>query len=298
MKRLYANLLLLLVAIIWGGGFIFVQVLLDVGMQAGFITMLRGGIFSLAAFIIFFKKIIKMTKKDVFVGVIAGGTNALGFLLQAIGQGMTTASHTALITGANVAFVPFVAFVFFKTRPSLKSIIAVIICVLGAFLLVNNFTATEGGVSVIGDLLVLVSAFMFGANIAYLGNRGGQTHYGVVAFFMGVSLFVISFIYSAFTKQMYIPTGNTGKIIFSLLYLGLFSSTLCQILQVVCQRHTSAVSASLILALESFFGGVFAIWYGDAVTWNLIVGGLLILLSVFVQEADFIFIKKIFKKKE
>ncbi len=279
-------MLLFLVAMIWGGGFIFVQILLDSGMSAGLVSVFRGLIFTACTFALFFKKIIKMTARDVKVGLIAGVTNALGFLLQTIGQSMTTSSHAALITVTYVIFVPIICWIFWKVRPGLKTAIAVIMCVIGAFLLVKDFTLEADGKAIWGDLLVLISAVMFGLNIAYLGRSGKQTHYGVVSFFMGVSLFGVSIIYTLAFKQYSMPTGNYGMVILSMLYLGVLSSSLCQILQVVCQRHTSPESASMILILEGFFGGVLSLFYGDTLTVNLVLGGLIIIAAVLLQECD------------
>lgn len=288
MKKYQANLLLLLVAVIWGGGFVFVEILLNAGMAPGMITMIRGGIFSVCTFALFFKRIIKMTRQDLKVGLIAGGTNALGFLIQAIGQNMASPSHASLITMIYVIFVPIVCWIVYKIRPRLKTVFAVIMCVIGAFFLVNSFTGDTSTTALIGDGLLLLSTVMFAVNIAYLGNSCKQTHYGVVSFFMGATMFVISFGYAFISGQTQLPDRSDALIsILSVLYLGLLSSALCQIVQVYCQRFTSAVSASLILTLEGFFGGLFSFVYGEKITWNLIVGGVIIIISVLLQEIDF-----------
>lgn len=300
MKKSQANLLLLLVAVIWGGGFIFVEILLNAGMAPGMITMIRGAIFSVCAFALYFKRIIRMTRTDLKVGLIAGSTNALGFILQAIGQSMTSPSHCSLITAIYVVFVPIVCWIFYKIRPGVKTLFAVIMCVIGAFFLVNNFSGAVNPTALFGDALVLLGAVVFSFNIAYLGNSGKQTHFGVVSFFMGSTMFAMSLVYALCSKGTQMPAREDALVsVLSILYLGLLSSTLCQVLQVYCQRHTSAVSASLILTLEGFFGGVFSVFYGDKITWNLIVGGVIIILSVFVQEIDFIALKnKLLRNKK
>ena len=299
MKKYQANLLLFLISVIWGGGFIFVEILLDCGMSPGMITMFRGLIFAVCAFILYFKHIIKATRQDLKVGLIAGVTNALGFILQAIGQSMTSPSHASLITVTYVIFVPIFAVIFYKIKPGLKTLFAVLLCVIGAFMLVNNFSGDINGKALIGDGLVLAGAAMFGLNMAYLGHSGKQTHYGVVSFYMGLSLFVMSAVYVLATRTTQLPTERPWTVVGSILYLGLLSSTLCQILQVVCQRHTSPVSASMILTLEGFFGGVLAVLYKDPLEWNLIVGGVIILIAVLVQEIDIKALsKKILNKKE
>lgn len=298
MKKIHANLLLLLVAVIWGGGFVFVEMLLQAGMSAGLITAFRGLIFSVLCFALYFKHIVRMKLKDVKIGLIAGATNALGFLLQTIGQSYASASSTSLITMMYVVFVPLVGWIFYKAKPNSKTYISLLLCVLGALLLVD-FSGERLSTELLGDVLVLISAVLFGANMAILGHSGKDTHYGVVSFFMAISLFAISSVYTLVSGQTSLPTGNLGLSILSILYLGVLSSALCQIVQVLCQRHTSPESASLILMLEGFFGGVFSVLYGDKFTVNLLIGGLLIMLAVFIQEADVrSLIKKLFKKRE
>ena len=263
------------------------------------ITMLRGLIFAACTFAVFFKHIIRMTLADLKVGLIAGGTNALAFLLQAIGQSYTSPSHSALITVIYVVMVPIFCWIFYRIRPKIKTAISVIMCVLGAIVLVNGEADGFGSKVLLGDLLVFAAAIMFGMNIAYLGHSGKQTHYGTVGFFMGVSLFAVSLIYVLVAGETFSFNGNEWKVIGSLAYLGVLSSTLCQILQVVCQRYTSPVSASMIMTLEGFFGGVFSLFYGDALTWHLVVGGLVIVVSLLIHEFDFsLFFKKKEDKKE
>ena len=298
MKKIQANILLLVVAVIWGGGFIFVEILLNAGMPAGMITMLRGLVFALCTFVLFFKHIVKMTFADFKVGITAGITNGLGFLLQAIGQSYTSPSHAALITVIYVVMVPVFCWIFYRIRPKIKTAISVFLCVLGAIVLVNGVDTGFGGKVLLGDFLVFLSAIMFGANMAYLGHSGKETHYGTVSFFMGAVLFLLSLIYVLIFRETYIPKGNVWKIIASVAYLGILSSSLCQILQVVCQRYTSPVSASMIMTLEGFFGGVLALFYSDTLSWHLVVGGLIIVISLLLHEFDFSALKGKRKKRE
>lgn len=46
MKKTTANLLLLLIAVFWGSGFIVVKLCLDLGLSAGLVNFFRGGIFA------------------------------------------------------------------------------------------------------------------------------------------------------------------------------------------------------------------------------------------------------------
>ena len=297
MKKSQANALLLLVTVIWGGGFIFVESLLNSGVPAGMLTMVRGIIFIICTFALFRKEIFRMKRADVKVGLIAGVTNAVAFLLQTIGQKYTTASHSALITVTYVIFTALACWIFYGARPNLKTAFAAIMCVLGTFLLVGGFG--KGSLNLLGDGLVLLCAVIFGINIAYLGKSGKQTHYGVVSFFMAVTLFGVSLVYTLAAREFYLPAGlSIPKTVLGFAYLGILSSTLCQVLQVSCQRYTSPSTASVILTLEGFFGGVFALLTGEPLTWRLAVGGIIIVLALILQEAEIPAFEKNLRKSE
>lgn len=300
MKKSRANLLLFLVAVIWGGGFLFAKVALESGFDAGTVSMFRGLFLMVISFIIFFRHIIKINLRDVVVGLIAGGTNAAGFILQTYGQSLTTTSHASLLTVVYVVFVPIVLWIFYGIRPRLKTVFALILCVLGTLFLTNMLRESEGS-SLVGDLIVLAGAVVFGVNMAYLGQSGRESHYGVVAFFMGAVMFVASLIFSFATGGPHFPSAADPvalrRGIISIIYIGLFSTALCQILQVLCQRYTSPVSASVILTLEGLFGSILALIFGfDEFSVNLVVGGLLLTAGVFVQVSEINW-KKLFAKR-
>lgn len=59
MKKTTANLLLLLIAVFWGSGFIVVKLCLDLGLSAGLVNFFRGGIFAALSLLFFYKHIKK-----------------------------------------------------------------------------------------------------------------------------------------------------------------------------------------------------------------------------------------------
>lgn len=67
----------------------------------------------------------------------------------------------------------------------------------------------------------------------------------------------------------------------------MFASFAAQLLQVIGQRNTDATSAGLILMTESLFGSLFSVVGGfEALTNNLLLGGLLIIVSILIVEIN------------
>ena len=72
-----------------------------------------------------------------------------------------------------------------------------------------------------------------------------------------------------------------------MLYAGVLSCGVAYTLQVVAQRHTDPVLASMILSLESVFGVLFSVlFYGEQMTGRLVLGFAVIFLSVLISETD------------
>ncbi|WP_418965162.1 EamA family transporter, partial [Cetobacterium sp.] len=120
MKReSFSKLLLLLVAMIWGSGFPATKIILDSGIRPFEFLGIRFFITAIVMFIIMRIKRIKIEKNEMNLGVIAGLVLFLAFAFQTVGLVYTTSSKNAFITGANVIFVPYIAWIFTKEKPKL-----------------------------------------------------------------------------------------------------------------------------------------------------------------------------------
>ena len=82
--------------------------------------------------------------------------------------------------------------------------------------------------------------------------------------------------FSAFTS----PKGMAA-----VAYLGIFSTCLCYFLQTTAQQHVDSAKAAIILATESLFGTIFSVVLGyDKLTFNMVLGGIIILTSIIMTE--------------
>jgi drug/metabolite transporter (DMT)-like permease len=80
--------------------------------------------------------------------------------------------------------------------------------------------------------------------------------------------------------------GSGGWI--GLLYAAILSSALTFCLQAFGQKYVSPTKAALIFSLESVIATIAAaIFYEEVITWNVIVGGLLMLAATIIVQIKF-----------
>ncbi|MBR5251458.1 MAG: DMT family transporter [Oscillospiraceae bacterium] len=286
MSKQSAILIMLLVTLIWGGGFPATKLSLDFGVTVGIINMVRGAIFTVLVFCVFNRQIVKIKKADLKIGLLAGTANVLAFLLQTIGTQYTTLSNSAFLTTTNVIMIPFMAWVLMKRKPRARNFAAMAVCMMGTAVLAGVF---HSGLSFnIGDIYTLLCAFFYGLSIVFVAMQKTETHFAVSAFMMGLTHFLGGLFYFIFAEGAHIPALEWKVAILPVLYLGIFSSFLAQSLQILSQRYVSPNTASLVFMFESVFGSIFSIAFGfEQFTPSLVLGGGLIITSLVISEVDF-----------
>ncbi|MBE6866655.1 MAG: DMT family transporter [Oscillospiraceae bacterium] len=291
MKKSTAILMLIIVTVIWGGGFIGIKMALDGGMTAGTLNMARGFIFTAIVFGAFHQHILNMSKAELLNGILVGTFNALGFITQAVGALYTTPSNSSFLTTTNVVMVPFMAWAIFKVRPKLRNLVAVAVCMAGMGVLTGAFE-TEFILN-IGDLYTVIGALFFGLSIVFLAKQPEGGHFSTGAFMMGITLFMAGAVYTVLFENISLAAIPWAKVIWPVLYLAVGSNFVAQSMQIVAQRYLSASTACLILMLEGVFGSVFSVMFGyEPFTMNLLLGGGLIVCSLILSEVQVV------KKKE
>ncbi|MEG1050005.1 MAG: EamA family transporter, partial [Oscillospiraceae bacterium] len=97
MKKQTAIFCLFLVSLIWGTGFVATKMALDFGVTVGITNAVRGLIFSVMVLVFFKDSVVHMSSQQLKIGLLAGGFNVLGFILQTIGAQYTAPSSSAFI---------------------------------------------------------------------------------------------------------------------------------------------------------------------------------------------------------
>ena len=283
MTKNKANLLLFVVAIFWGFGTCMMKLATSAELSTGLLNGIRGFIFALLSLLFFGKRIIKMTKKEFKLALIAGFINTCGFIIQTIGITSTTPAKCGFITGTYIVFIPVFVFFVYHQKIQLNHLISIVVAIIGMAILTgiyreqNHFNR--------GDLLSLISAMFYALSIAYLGNTAKDIDFSIVAFMLGITLMIGGGLWWIVVDKADIGQIHIKDALISVLYLSVVTSFICQSIQIFAQKYTKAVIAGLILMLEGFFALVFSILLGyDVLSYDLVVGGIIMMIAFVLAE--------------
>jgi len=254
--RLRADLILFIIAIIWGSAFVAQRV----AGQIGSVYLFNAARYILAGLVVLpfawrVRQIAnpphKMTREQYKWMFIAGVLLFVAAALQQAGMQYTTAGNAGFITSLYVVLVPIVLFLGWREKPHGLAIIAVALAAAGAFVL-----STGGRFEFqIGDALELVGALFWALHVSLLGKFASR--FEAMSFSVGQLLVcgILNLILGIFIEQPVFTWSLVGAVA----YTAIFSLGLCYTLQVWAQRHTPPADAALILSLESVFA-VLAGW--------------------------------------
>ena len=292
-KRYIAESGLLLIGILWGMGFVTVKIGLNAGMNTFYLMWLRFlGSFVLLS-ILFRKKIKKVSKDDLKAGVILGIIQYFGYVFQTYGAANTTVGKNAFFTAINVIIVPYIFWMLNKKRPDIFSFSASIICLIGVGIMSLdsnlNFTHLNKG-----DVMTIISAFFFALQVAYTGYFGRKVHpmnLVLLQMLVGGLLFAGTQFATSGLREV-IPLH--GETLMAIIYAVVFSTAIPMLLQIYCQRLTTATRASILMSTESMFAPIFAfLVLGEMMTLRVALGAVFILFSVVVSETNLGMVKEV-----
>ena len=291
-QRYIAESGLLLLGILWGMGFVTVKIGLNAGMNTFYLMWLRFlGSFVLLS-ILFRKKIKKVSKDDLKAGVILGIIQYFGYVFQTYGAAHTTVGKNAFFTAINVIIVPYIFWMLNKKKPDIFSFSASIICLIGVGIMSLdsnlNFTHLNKG-----DVMTIISAFFFALQVAYTGYFGRKVHpmnLVLLQMLVGGLLFAGTQFATSGLREV-IPLH--GETLMAIIYAVVFSTAIPMLLQIYCQRLTTATRASILMSTESMFAPIFAfLVLGEMMTLRVALGAVFILFSVVVSETKLGMVKE------
>lgn len=283
MKKWLAIGGLILVTVIWGGGFVASDMALE-SMKPFQIMMVRFLVASVLMGILGLgnrKKAEQATKRAgaIKAGVLMGIALFMGFSLQTIGLQYTTPSKNAFLTALNVVIVPFIAFLILKKRIGIKGIVGAILSVVGVALLSLNGNLTLS----LGDGLTLLCAVGFAFQIFFTSEFVKKYPASVLNMVQMITAFVLSAASLVIFGEMEFQVTTKGWL--SVLYLGIISTTVCYLLQTACQKYVDETKAAIVLSMESVFGTIFSIIIlHEVITLRMVIGCLIILIAVIISN--------------
>lgn len=278
MKNYLAVAGLILVTVIWGGGFVASDLALD-SLSPFQIMTVR---FGLGAFLMGcagFRELKGIGKEEVKAGIWMGIALFAGFAFQIVGLQYTTPSKNAFLTALNVVIVPFIAFAVSRKKIGARGLVGAVLAVIGVGVLSLEKDLTLG----IGDFLTLLCAVSFAFQIFLTGVYVKKYKASVLNFIQMAVSFVLSAVFLVIFGEIHFQATAAGWL--SVLYLGVVSTTVCYLLQTACQKYVEETKAAIILSMESVFGTLFSILIlHEQITARMIVGCLLIFGAVILSN--------------
>jgi len=284
-QRLWADLLLLLVAVVWGSAFVAQRLGMEqVGPFAFNATRFAVG--ALALIPILGWKRLRATQR----GALRDGA-VLGLLLfgaaslQQIGLIWTTAGKAGFITGLYVIFVPLLLALFWREFVGWLGWLGAGLAAAGLLLLsVQGSGLTGGGFRLApGDGWVLGSAVVWALHVIAIGRMAPGRDPLRLAWVQ----FIVCSLLSLAAALVVEPGTWPGLLLAvpAVLYAGVISIGLGYTGQVVAQRHTGSTRAAIILSTESVFAALFG-WLalGEALTALQLAGCGLMLAGMLLAQ--------------
>jgi drug/metabolite transporter (DMT)-like permease len=275
-----AELILVMITLIWGTTFVFIKNSLEYTSTFVFLTIR----FLLAA--LFLRIWFHQALKDIPPATwIAGGIIGLflsaGNFFQTAGLGITTASKSAFFTSTVVVYVPMISVFIAKERLKLSSIISVMIVTAGLFLL----TSPQGQGFNLGDFLTIFCAMVFAFQLVFVQVFSRKFQVKQLVYVEMVTNFILSipliFIFDG--KDMFLHLH--WKLIALLVYLSVIAAGVVFFLQMRYQRDTTATKAAIIYCLEPLFASTFAYFtIGETFTTVGLIGAGVVIAGILMSE--------------
>lgn len=272
-----ADLAMLMVCIIWGTAFVVVKnALADIG------PILFVGLRFMVAFLVLaavsHRDIIKIRRSTLSSGCLLGVFLFIGYTFQTVGLKYTTSSNAGFITGVSVVLVPIIYSILHKKRPTLLTIITVLMATVGLYLL----SVPKGSIALsYGDLLVLVGAFGFALHIIYV-DYYSHRHNAIAI--TGIQVLVVGLICTAIGSIFEpIPARISFNAMFAIIVTAVFATALAFLLQNYLQKYSTPTRFAIVFASEPVFAAMAGyLWAGERLNRLGFIGAGLILLAMLI----------------
>jgi drug/metabolite transporter (DMT)-like permease len=294
MNKKFANLVFLIATVIWGFAFIWQkQAAIIPAFTVGMLRSIFATVFLLAIIPLtdrltrserrlFSKKtVLDFNKHELIGGAVLGVIITVATSFQQYGLEGTDASKAAFITALYVVIVPIISTIFGK-RPTLGSVIGVVLAVVGFY-----FLCITPGVGVEPhDMLVLVCALIFALHIIAVdrlsvncdGVRMSCIQFAVASILNGILALIFD---APPSKEAFLQA------LLPLLFLGILSSGVAYTLQIIGQKHIDPTMASITLSLESVFGTIgSAIILHEKLSLREYIGCAIVFAAVLISQID------------
>ncbi len=284
MRKASPDLLLVLVAIVWGGSYLSAkQLVAEIGVEPT--LALRYGIGSLGMLgFALIRRTDRAGIRLILSGVVLGCSQASILWLETAGVGRTSATNAGILISLSLILTPLLEAALLKRRLPLPFYLAASGTVLGIALLASGNGRLR--VPTGGDLLVLVAAVVRAAHVTatarVLRKDDSVVTLVTVQMLVGAVLFAALAAPSAASWVRRLTLAGIANAVF----LGLGCSVFAFLVQAWAVRKTSAARAALLMGTEPLWAALIGIVIGaEALGLVQLLGAILIVAGSLAGSA-------------
>lgn len=253
---------MVIAAILWGGTFVVIKLALDSVPPFLFLAV-RFWLAGIITLFLYRKTLFSKSNRRwdyILPAFFVACSALLGYAFQTIGLVYTTATQSGFMTGAYVIFVPLLQVAIERRLPSIRTWFAVLIVLLGLFLISQNgksydeiFESIQFG---FGDGLTLIGAFFFAIYIILIDIFSKKIPTQILVSFEILLIAVVSTtlfpVESIFLNQN-ISVQFDLKFWIGIFYTSVFATIFTTQIQARYQKAVPPARAGLLYSLEPVF---------------------------------------------
>ena len=278
-RKLLANVLLMVVTMIWGSSFLIVQDTLTLVGPFTFLAM-RFGFAVLVLAFLFRNRLIHITYIEIASGSIIGLFLFASYAFQTVSLQYTASSQVGFISGMYVPLVAILAIPLLKQKPTLGGILGIVLSMIGLILLSikNGFQLTISP----GVLLALACAFASALHVISISKFAPMADAINLTIVQIAMVALLSIVAMPIARELYsIPPFLAWG---SAMFLGVVATAFCLAVMNWVQQFVSGTKAAMFYALELVWVSVFGHFAGDNLSFLGWIGCASMLSSMVVGE--------------
>lgn len=269
-----ADFMVALIATTWGSAYIMMKFGLDT-IPPFSLTALRFGIAFICIAILFAKELKQTTPRIIKKSAILGTLLFAVFAFLLHGMETTTASNAGFLISTTVVFVPLFHAILSRVIPDKKTIIGVIITIIGIALL----SLQESLAFHIGDILCFAAALTYTAFILFTDVYSKDDDPLLLGIWQLGFTAALAIICTFLFETPTIP--SNGAEWAAILGLALICSAFCFVVQPIAQAYTTPEHTALLFSLEPVSTAAFAyVFLHEVLNTQGMIGAALVLCGV------------------
>ncbi|MBT0773692.1 DMT family transporter [Kineosporia sp. J2-2] len=275
------ELVLVAVTIVWGGSFLLAKHGLEQVDPFTFVA-LRFGVSTLVMLVLCGPRLRGLTRHEVKGGVLIGATLFAGYGLQTLGLARIPSSTSAFLTALYVPLVPLLTWLFTRRAPDARAWAGIVLAFAGGLLLSGGGAGVSGALTPgTGETLTIACAVATAGQILVIGAyapgadplRMTAVQLAVCAAGAAVCAPLAGEHVPEFSAGVLMPAGVLG-----------LSTALVWLAITWAQRSVPVVRATIILAGEPLWAGVFGALAGERFAVASYAGAALVLAGLLVSS--------------